>query len=343
MSWIEILYLLVIIFLSATVIKSDLVDGMVYNKTLVVFLIFGICMDIIYYGFFCREMIAPFLMNIIVVTITSLFLFYTNCFAGGDCKLIIVLSLIYPAKCYISYANSLITVVFTVGIAIFGGYIYLLVSSICALFRKKSEMTGEYIKGYLLMFTRSFFTALVYISAVNLLLNLLNTVGVIVPVWVTRIICIALSWGVGKYSIFRKGIFFIPLIIVDIVLAVVLKSIPFSIYPENYILVVILLVCQMTIKTNLYEKIPINELKRGMILTMGETVMMQNSRVRGLPKISSEDLGDRLTNDEVESVKRWAKGRKIETVTIVKKIPFAAFIALGFISYWCFWRIMSWG
>ena len=86
----------------------------------------------------------------------------------------------------------------------------------------------------------------------------------------------------------------------------------------------------------------IDEIKKGMILSMGSTVLMQNSRVRGLPKISSEDLRDRLTEDEVDSVKRWAKGKKVETLTIVKKIPFATFIALGFVSYMCAWGLLSW-
>ena len=69
---------------------------------------------------------------------------------------------------------------------------------------------------------------------------------------------------------------------------------------------------------------------------------MQNSRVRGLPKISSEDLRDRLTEDEIVSINRWAKSRKIESLSIVKKIPFATFIACGYICYLIFWRILKW-
>lgn len=342
MGWMEILFLLVMISLCLAVIKTDVIEGMVYNKTLFPFLVLAIIMDFFYYGFFYREMIFPFVINVIVVSIASFCLFYTHCFAGGDCKLIIVLSLLYPSNCYISYGNNLITVVFTIGIAVFYGYIYLLVTSIYALAKKDNKMTRNYVKGYLFSFLKSFFTALIYISAVTLILHLLAEIGLFAPVWITRIICIVVSWVAGRYPVLRKKQILISALIVDIVLAICLRLIPFSIHPENYILVFALLICQMTIKTSLYQEISIDEIKKGMILSMGSTVLMQNSRVRGLPKISSEDLRDRLTEDEVDSVKRWAKGKKAETLTIVKKIPFATFIALGFVSYMCAWGLLSW-
>ena len=69
-------------------------------------------------------------------------------------------------------------------------------------------------------------------------------------------------------------------------------------------------------------------------------ILMQNSRVRGLPQISTEDLKSRLTDDEIESIKRWAKSRKIEYVSIVKKIPFAIFLELGFVGYFIIWSLL---
>lgn len=342
MGWVEILFLLVMISLCLAVVKTDVIEGMVYNKTLFPFLILAIIMDFFYYGFFCREMIFPFVINVIVVSIVSFCLFYTHCFAGGDCKLIIVLALLYPSNCYISYGNNLITIVFAIGIAVFYGYIYLLVTSIYALAKKDNKMTRDYVKCYLCSFLRSFFTALIYISAATLILYLLAKSGLFVPAWGARIICIIVSWTVGRYPMLRKKHILILALIVDIVLAIWLRLIPFSIHPENYILAVVLLICQMTIKTSLYQEISIDKIKKGMILSMESTILMQNSRVRGLPKISSEDLRDRLTEEEVDSVKRWARDKKVEGLTIVKKIPFATFIAFGFVSYMCIWGLLSW-
>lgn len=97
----------------------------------------------------------------------------------------------------------------------------------------------------------------------------------------------------------------------------------------------------MTIKTILYEEIKIADLKKGMILSTISSMMMQNSRVRGLPSVSTEDLKSRLTEEQVNSICRWSKSRKIETITIVRKIPFAIFIFSGFLSYFVIWGVIK--
>lgn len=310
MGWMELIYLLIMISLCVVVIKSDLFEGMVYNKTLLIYGVIAVVLDIVYYGFFQREMVIPFLINSLVVSITALILFYTYCFAGGDCKLLMIFVLLFPANCYMTYGNSLITMVFTIGFAVFYGYIYLLVSSLYLLIKKKNSMSKFYVRNSLFVFAKSFFCAMIYISGVNLIIRLIAMQGMNISVWIIRIICIGCSLLVGKKPIFRKKWMLSIGIVIDILLSIMLKMIPFSIHPENYILVIALLICQLTIRTSLYEEIPVEELKKGLILSMGTSMMMQSSRIRGLPGISSEDLRDRLTEVEAESVKRWAKGKK---------------------------------
>ncbi len=97
----------------------------------------------------------------------------------------------------------------------------------------------------------------------------------------------------------------------------------------------------MTIRTSLYQEVKICDLKRGMILSSVSSMLMQNSRVRGLPPISSEDLRSRLTEEQVDSIGRWASSRNIIAVTVVRKIPFAIFIFAGFLSYFIIWGIVK--
>ena len=127
------------------------------------------------------------------------------------------------------------------------------------------------------------------------------------------------------------------IVAVDVGLSIWLGVIPISINPENYILVFVLLLCQMTIRTNLYKDIELENLKKGMILTTASSVLMQGSRVRGLPGVSSEDLRNRLTETEIDSIKRWASGRNVTRISIVKKIPFAFFLVIGFWLYLAAW------
>lgn len=57
---------------------------------------------------------------------------------------------------------------------------------------------------------------------------------------------------------------------------------------------------------------------------------MQKSQVRGLPRITTEDLDARLSKNEAESVKRWEFSKYGQpTITIVRKVPFAVFILIG--------------
>lgn len=339
---IEWVMILLLVILSVMTVKSDLREGMIYNKTLLPFATIALILDCIYYGFFVRDIWVEFVVNTVLIIMICLFLFYTHSFAGGDCKLCIIMALLYPGRFYFIYVGSAYTLLFAVAFAIFWGYVYLLVSSVARLINGRNQMTINYVKNYLLAFVYSFASATIYISAINLLDYSLYCKGININVWIVRTLCLGMAWIVGKYSILKKWYVLGFVMIADIVFAAALKIIPVSVNPENYILVVVLLVCQMTIKTNLYEEVDVCNLKEGMILTTISSMMMQNSRVRGLPRISMEGLRDRLSENEVASVKRWAEGRNIVTISIVKKIPFAVFLAMGFVCYFAIWSILIW-
>jgi len=83
-----------------------------------------------------------------------------------------------------------------------------------------------------------------------------------------------------------------------------------------------------------YAEIPTEDVRKGYILSMNTVVCFIGSKINGLPMAMTEDLRSRLSEEEAESVVRW-KGSKqgSETVTIVKKIPFAIFIALGVLVF----------
>ena len=341
MLLLHIIYSLAIIALGTLTSISDFRNGKIYNKTLVAFLGAAIILDVVYYGFVARDLLKPALLNIAILIVFSLVMFYSHIFAGGDCKLLIVLSLLYPAEFYWLYGNSPVTLLFAPGFAIFFGYIYLLIVSAMNIIRGKTKLTGKYILSQLKAFISSFFTITIYICAINLLLCHLDRHGIYINTWIARIVCFGLSWLVGRFSFLRKWYAFLPVLLLDIVAAFILHVTPISLNPENYYLAIILLIAQMTIKTNLYDTIPVRSVKAGMILSTFSSAMMQGSRVRGLPGLSSEDLRNRLTAEEVDSIHRWAEGRKVQELTIVKKIPFAFFISLGFICYFLIWSLIQ--
>lgn len=320
--------------------RSDVREGIIYNRILVVFTVAAVLIDSIYYAFFARDLLLDFLPNFVIISMVSLYLFYSHSFAGGDCKMIIVLALLYPARCYFVYGSSIVTLVFAIAFAIFAGYIYLLVSSIKAIATKKVKITVEYVKKFLCNFFKSYISAMIYIVLLNCVLMLCGRFGFFINVWVTRCICILVAWCVGRYPIFKKLFLLVPTLITVVVISVTTQIVPFSLNPENYVLVLVLLLCQMTIRTTIYETVHVNQLQKGMILTTLSSVLMQTSITKGLPGISTEDLKSRLTIEEIESIKIWAKATHTEELTVVKKIPFAIFVSIGFLIYFVLWRML---
>ncbi|WP_290146288.1 hypothetical protein, partial [uncultured Dubosiella sp.] len=218
---------------------------------------------------------------------------------------------------------------------------YLLGFSICSLVKGKTKLTKEYIKESLKIFLRSFVSASAYISLINVLAVVLGKQGIIVNRWLLRIICMGSAWVVGRSPMLKKWPLVFSVYMVSCLVGALIGFVPFSFDPANYVFVMVLLLCQMTIRINQYEEVEIGNLKKGMILSSFSSLLMQNSRVRGLPPISTEDLKSRLTEEQVESIARWAKSRKVSTVTVIRKIPFAIFIFAGFISYFIIWSVVK--
>lgn len=331
----EISFLIVCIIATAT----DWKEGVIYNKMLLVATGIAVILNGVYYSFFARQYVLLYLCNVLLVILLGMFLFYTHSFAGGDCKLAIALAFLYPARYYVDYAGMNITLFFSIGFAILWGYLFLLGSSVKDIFSRKAKLSVSYVKEYLMRYVKSFVVAMIYIMAINLVAMLLSQNGISVSTWILRFICMGFAMFISRKPALRNKYVMGVIVVFDVGLSIFLKVIPFSIHLENYFLVIILLICQMTISTGLYEIILIDSLKQGMILSMGASVLMQNSRVRGLPGLSTEDLQSRLSCDEVESIKRWGKGKEIKEITIVKKVPFAIFLCLGFLTYFIIWSV----
>jgi preflagellin peptidase FlaK len=338
MQFVEILYGLAFLVLAFVTTKSDIESGHILNKVLMAFCGIALALDVIYYLIFAQDLFLSAVWNTIIVATASLYLYYSHAFAGGDCKLAVVMSMLYPAEFYWVYHNSNITLIFSLCIAIFYGYAFLICSAISSIFHGRSKLTVKYIKSGLGTFFKAYIIATIYITGLNLGFLAFTKYIISVNQWIPRILCFALAWAVGRFNWLHKWPMLGAVLIIDVLGSMVMKVFPLSLNPVNYILVFVLLICQMTIRNNLYESIPVSELQPGMILSTFSSVLMQGSRVRGLPGISNEDLRNRLSVEEIDSIQRWAKSREVEQVSIVKKIPFALFITLGYVSYF----ILGW-
>ena len=336
-------YILLVLLLCLGIIAafSDIRTGIIPNRLILIFALCGIVIDIVYYAVLVPDTAAIFLLNVLSTTIIGLCLYYTHALAGGDCKLIPVLSLLYPAGMYLEYGNNNVTLFAALCFAIFFGYMYLLFAAVWKLIIGETRFNKAYVFHIFKKYINSYITATMHVMCVNMILAIINRFFVRVDTWIVWIACIVTAWLSGRVRIFTNRILIVMVLALDIGMAVYLRLVPLSLNPRTYIFTAVLLLCQMTIRTNLYEQIQKSRIKKGMILSAFSSMMMQSSKITGLPGISTEDLRNRLTEEEAESVRRWGKSAKgVSEVSIVKKIPFAIFLAMGYACYFVIWRIV---
>lgn len=341
--FIEFIGLSLLITLCCLCAASDIKTGIVPNWMLAAFFAVAVIYDVACYGFFARDLARSFFLNVSLISLASLVLFYTHSFAGGDCKMAIVLSLLYPASCYMMVRDLDCTLVAALLFAFIFGHAYLLTHSIFLIAKKKAgNVTAAYIRDSVLTFVQSYLAAISYISMIVGLVSLFGGFGSIVKTWVTRIACIAVALCAGRYPTLRDWRYFLPAAVLALISSLLSGTIPLSLKPEYAALVFFLSICNATIKATVYEQVPIDELKKGMVLTLFSSTLMQTSKTKGLPGISTEDLRSRLNEDEVASVRAWAKATKTTSLTIVRKVPFAAMISAGYMLYAILGGVLRW-
>jgi preflagellin peptidase FlaK len=309
-------------------------SGLIQNRDLAIFVALALVSDAIYYGYFAKDLLFEFLLNLAMVSAVSLYLFYSHSFAGGDCKMTVALAMLFPARYYLVYGNTNITLIAALGFAILTGYIYLLVHALWMIATRKIRLTADYIKGFLVGFIKVYLTAMVYITLLDDIAITLEMLGLFVNVWIERLICMLIAWGVGRFQILKNKTVLIPAAVLVGLFSILFRSLPLSMNPESYMLVLFLVFCQITIGATIYEPVEVEQLRKGMILSFASSLLMQSSITKGLPGVSTEDLKSRLSVEEVDSIKIWARATHTQTLTVVKKIPFAIFISAGFFCYY---------
>ena len=116
---------------------------------------------------------------------------------------------------------------------------------------------------------------------------------------------------------------------------------------QTYLLVLLVMWTTWIAGKYVYESVPTEDVKAGMILSRSTVVCFAPSKVKGLPQISYEDMRSRQTEEEAAAVRRWKDSKYGKaTVVSVRKIPFASFIAVGvilFAAYHIVTTLGSWG
>lgn len=335
MIYLEAGLLAILSIMLINVSVNDLRNGKISNKTILICLGAGMLCIVPYYIFFATDCLLSYGINISVVILISVLLYAMGIWGAGDSKLLLAVIIIFPARLYclgssIASGFLLISIIFIIA------FFYVVIDTLYLgikqrnLFKRMRHSFDwkNYIKGVLFFF---------------LLLGLINTLLVITlprNILLDRILMTAIHFvfiliGMRLEEIANWIVVSIMGIIWTVMLVIGWSKFSFeNINWVSYVIVIALLLFRLIADKYNYKAIPVSELKPGMILSADSVLEFSKSKVRGLPAYSREDLKSRLTIEEVESINRWSVskyGKK--TITIVRKIPFALFIAIGTVIF----------
>lgn len=335
----EILELLrIIILILACVIFSieDAKDNHVDNKKIAIFGVLGIILSSIYYGLFFRNESVTFLANVGVLTIAAILLYATHIWAAGDSKFLILIGVLIPLEEYSNAFGPLCGVMIPV-IAFSIGLIFLVGDTLVNLLRKEFVISKENFMGRARKALIQFVINSMYVlTLVKIEDFFLRKTGFQLGIY-QIVFNVAVLILIGKFSFFHRK---------EVIGFVAGSSLLYSfgtgiwmISPLRfvyYIITFLYILFQIFMSNFNYKKIATCDVKKGMVLSLGTTMLMQYSRVQGLPEISHEDMRDRLNERQAEAIRRWGKTKNgRDEIMIVRKIPFIFFLSCGIFLY-CF-------
>lgn len=330
---VESLLFSLIIFISTAASISDLRNGNISNKLLVLGLFIGIVCDSIYYLRFERSIIGSFLVNLVIVSLISILFYGTHVWSAGDSKLSILLMLLIPGKIY-SSTNNDVAPCMLIFIFIFSvGFIYVIAESVLLGIKRGDFFSLRGIQFNFKYFITRFFS----ISAILFLFSQASSMAF--PIFFAEnsflilfvnLFIILLTQGLKWLD---RPIFAVFLVSICIGTALLTKA-HYVINWHIYIIVAFVILLRSFAEKYNYEVVKTSEAKVGMIISLATLIRFQRSRVKGLPKYTTEDLRTKLTAEEVEAIHRWEKSKYgDETIVIVRKLPFAIIISISTILF----------
>lgn len=336
---VEILLLSVLLIVCILAAVTDIKYKVIPNKLIIISLIPIIILDVIYYSFYAQDYFLTFAINFLILALLSVIMYALNLWAAGDSKLFFAIVLAVPARLFgvnntFGFAPAIYIIVFTFSIA----FLYTAVESIVKSFKSGNGLKIKNARKKLILFLKQYYCCSVYILAFS------YTIRLIFPRFASNNASLILFMNLFLAILIFKFKFFFKLEAVAIVSILAFSIIAiysvrnhvlfnFSILKPLPYLAVIILLRSLAEEYN-YQTIKTSDVKPGMILSLSTIAMFQYSRVNGLPQYTTEDLRSRISNEEADSILRWENSKfGCSEIQIVRKTPFAIFMALGTAFY----------
>ncbi|MCH5138435.1 prepilin peptidase [Clostridiaceae bacterium UIB06] len=331
--------ILILIIIAIGIISSytDIKKGKIYNKHLVMFFIPGIIFQVFYMSSKNGVTVKLYLINLIAATFFAILAYSFKIWAAGDAKLVILIISLMPMEIYRASLKNIFPGFSVIMYIFLCGFLYLIIESIFLYIRDKLLHREDMdIKQRDLQGLKKLILKIIYAWIISINLNYI------------------VSHCFKEFYFYNLGLYMIAnaLLIIYLTKYIGNKKVLYSvvilgslIYVFNItyfgrgnvhlngrlmILVLALILFRSLCGKYNYKKVAIEDLKSGMILSAGTVINFFNSKVKGLPANCSESTDSRLTEEQIESIKRWQKSKNgLNEVVVVRQIHFAPFIFLG--------------
>lgn len=335
MIFINTIKIVILIVLCGYSSITDIKHGIIKNTAILAALSMGLFLDIIGWCVFDAVFFKYQIINIVIVALISVLFYAFHIWAGGDCKLVLALIFLIPYELYIPIFNEWTSLIILLVIIFNVSYLYLIFDSIVLFIKRKHIISKQKLLNGIKTFLKKWICCVSYIILLDtLLLSLLPDLFNKFKFFIV-IINVCTIFVISGIKFLQNKFLVIGIIVAGIATSAMLKQPIFSKFMLiNFSIVVLLIILRLFIDEYNLDTIETSKVKKGMILSAYTTIQFANSKVKGLPNQSTEDLRSRLTESEAESVRRWEKSKYgTSTVQIIRKIPFAIFISLGTIIY----------
>ena len=330
----ESMLITVMVMVCFSVTITDIRQGRIRNKTLLIAGATAVVLDVLYYGLFAQEYFPSFVLNVVMMFCISVAFYALHIWAAGDSKLMMLLILLIPAK-YYYVQNNKVTSVFLLATIFIIAYFYILGESIVIGIRNKDlfsfNRVSINIKKMLLVYLRCVAaTTIVSFVLEYLLPEFCHDNPALIAVIKMLVILTFYS-----FEIFERPVLLSGLVVAAILVYVFgIETSAIQIDLKIYLYIAIVFILRLVMDKYNYAEIHTSSVEPGMVLSYATIAMFGPSRVAGLPKHTTEDIRSKITEQEAESILRWEKSKYGRSeITIVRKLPFAIFITLGTILY----------
>ena len=283
-----------------------------------------------------------YLRNFLFAVVFSVLLYAAHFFAAGDSKLLIVLSAGMPAILYYETMPGWFPIITWVIILFSIAFVYLVGESIWFTLRRKKRFTR---RNPLREVLKEYAQKLVLVTLLN------ECIWLSLPMFYNenQYIVLLLDFFVLIFLSEHMLHFRTSVIVTAGVIAIAVG------FACNYLgrfhlssllyfpIILLFWWIQYFLSAYNYYAIETLAVEKDMILSAESSLLMQASKVQGLPGISTEDMRSKLKESEVLSIQRWAKSKNGQAeIIIVRTLPFGSLIALGTVCYLLMRGVLIW-